>query len=854
MSTYESHLKTFIESHAQPASDLDFTSALTLLTYSEMELKAERDRLSQEVAALRTYQSELLHDKSDLLNNISKQATDIDGLDNQNIGLRQQVETLEKIKSVLEAEQNEVRRLQQILAREAGELRTSLGAVQIERDLLESALSDRQSLIARVEQNEAEKNTALHNILELERRIRNSSAWPLVRLFRSIRRRIDSIGRTANSALAHASAAPAPQPAIDVESAWAFLAEKESKGLFNNGWYGSRPLSAPDRYWQEAIPEALLPLARKKYDRDTARIAQLYPGHSFSWTPFDLCNFRMIEDYFDNRTHTEAPPSGSPSTFSFVTSFYGSKIYFEQLAKSLADLHHEWASGKVEWVIHNDDLSTSNHELMQLTPASIHQFVRIVGGDRHRGVAGGLNAAISASRHEWLLFVDCDDLIPSETINILQHYIRRFPQCRYISSGMIDIGQGNEVLRYRRHDSPPTQIFQRGMIAGHLKAIRRDLFSEATHLNDRFDLSQDYDFALDVAGKENILLIPEYLYCYRWHHKTQSVSQSAKQKCAWRNIIRHHVTKIFTATASHETPVISARPSVEVKSAAQLSHGAAIVRTQGSRLDLLAETLASIENQQFPTTPILSVHGDASTFSKVRSFCADIGSRALVLHAGEPHRLRGYPCNVGMDYVLQNCSKYDVVSFLDDDDIYYPNYSERLIGALHLTGADLVYSQTNKREPWFEHVEGPHLLPSAALVTGNFITNSSFLLRTDALARSKVRFHEDMEYLEDWLFLLHLLNAGIRFAPLFETLSEFRIFSDGNTATKRFPEIYAVCQKRCFDAGKAAAVRLGLPYFYESVFAFDFDRRPPLDRGAIDHITSAREIFEAEWSTSTPLR
>ncbi len=145
--------------------------------------------------------------------------------------------------------------------------------------------------------------------------------------------------------------------------------------------------------------------------------------------------------------------------------------------------------------------------------------------------------------------------------------------------------------------------------------------------------------------------------------------------------------------------------------------------------------------------------GTIWSFRGWRDFCIKHELKSIVLHACEPNLLRGYPCNVGLDYVKANERDFDFVSFLDDDDIYYQNFAHRLAHALELTGADLVYSESNRREPWLEHVVGPRLLPEASLVTCNFITNSSFALRTDALIKCGVSFNEDMEYLEDWELL-----------------------------------------------------------------------------------------------------
>jgi hypothetical protein len=52
--------------------------------------------------------------------------------------------------------------------------------------------------------------------------------------------------------------------------------------------------------------------------------------------------------------------------------------------------------------------------------------------------------------------------------------------------------------------------------------------------------------------------------------------------------------------------------------------------------------------------------------------------------------------------------------------------------------------------------------------------SNSYAIRVEALRRSGVRVDETMDSLEDWLFLLNLLEKGLRFHQLDMTLSEFR--------------------------------------------------------------------------------
>jgi GT2 family glycosyltransferase len=305
----------------------------------------------------------------------------------------------------------------------------------------------------------------------------------------------------------------------------------------NQGWYGRRPLTAAECYSSSlASPFADRSLAVKHFERDTKAIDELYGEPTVFHRVFDLVSFllwRSVEQYFDAASvpKTVADSPDEPS-FSILTSFYGSLEYFKQTARSVATIQTNWPNGRLEWVINNDDPATPNQTLLNCVPASLGDYVQIIGGTVNLGLAEGINFAIRSATKQWLLFLDCDDILARDTIGILTHYIRTFKKCRYISSGIIDIDEHNTILRRRLHLRPPTKLFSAGMIAGHLKAIRRDLVDDAGLLDSAFDLAQDYEFALRVAAVEPLLLIPDYLYYYRWHKNTQSVSKLGRQIAA----------------------------------------------------------------------------------------------------------------------------------------------------------------------------------------------------------------------------------------------------------------------------------------------------------------------------------
>ncbi len=210
---------------------------------------------------------------------------------------------------------------------------------------------------------------------------------------------------------------------------------------------------------------------------------------------------------------------------------------------------------------------------------------------------------------------------------------------------------------------------------------------------------------------------------------------------------------------------------------------AALVRTTGARNEMLLEALQSLAVQSEPCAAIVIVHGSAEAFAQVRQVCAGL-TLVHFVHASneDARRKRGYPVNAGIDYCLEHLPGAAYLFLLDDDDLVYPFFTSVMAAAFRASSADLVYANTNRREA------GKPLAPSYPLkhyrhlFDQNFIPSNGYAIRAEALRRSGVRVDEELEYLEDWLFLLNLLERGLRFHRIDMTLSEFRTESDAEFA------------------------------------------------------------------------
>lgn len=625
----------------------------------------------------------------------------------------------------------------------------------------------------------------------------------------------------------------------------------DASGAFNEGWYGARPLTAEERLG-EAVGGEIgdRAISDDRYQAASSAIVKRYVLDLMSQDepdprnkPHPLVAFAPADEL---RRHFEmqrpiAAGLSEPPTYSIVTSYFKHRRYFERCAESVADLAARCSAAKgdrsrlLEWVVVNDDPAMTCDGLATLVGRAA-PIVRILSDGHNVGIPRRLNDARSLASGSWLLFLDCDDRIAPEAIDVLDHYVHLFPECRYISSGLIDIDEDDEILRFRRHEHAPTSLFDSGgNIAGHLKAIRTDLFDQLGGVREEFAGCQDYDFALRTVNQEPILLIPEYLYYYRWHHDTQSVKQRGRQEN-----VANEVRRAFAHSFINRMWPEFARPST---TRVEPSRGVCIIRTQGTRLALLREALISIRQQSVPLTSCIIVHGPAEVSAAVEAWVRDIDDGAVVIDAPDLSRRRGYPTNIAFDYISKNPGKWDFFCFLDEVDVIYPFYTERLARAMELTGADIVMCQANERVPWKPAEFAYDILPSAALLAANFVPINRYIARTEILYRNELHVREDIDGLEDWDLLLKLVDSGAVFHFLNEVHCEFRLFNDGNLAEKR-DQLYwdesGICVQ---EQIRNIAQKLGQSYLYRSLAEFDFSRRPSLSDQEWNFLEKTQALF-----------
>lgn len=614
-----------------------------------------------------------------------------------------------------------------------------------------------------------------------------------------------------------------------------------SSGIEHLGWFGNQPLTSNEvsgyfvRYHSDYIAgtNALI----QKYGDLGIERPYVSPLHLI------VGSGRLFSRHASNVSVSSAKTisdvsNESSSCFSIITLFHKHYEYFKECAESVRALFNsslEDGSIKFEWVIINDDPSFTREEIAAAIPEDIAPFVSITSDGNNEGISRRTNQACQIAVYENIVFLDCDDLITHDAFLVLRYYFEKFPSVRYVSSACLDIDEQGKIVRQRFHAHPSTEMFERGMLAGHLKCIKRSLFDELGGFDGQYSGVQDYDFALRTLLQESILLIPEALYRYRWHPNTQSLSREIKQASNAEKVKKNTLSLL----TSWKTEPCQTDWSYS-------DRGLCVIRTIGKDINLLLEAVESaLENDLFAC--VVS-HTNKEEFDLIRDKIR--AENTVVLHAPDLHKKRGYPLNVALDYIASQGSKFNFFCLLDDDDYLLPNFSKDLLDVAVNTRSDVVYGLSNSVDADGKRFCQHAPCPSIALLGGNFIPVGSYIVNIKSFQKHKIRFSEDIHYLEDWEFLIKMLQSGLKFTPYFKAVAEYRLIGDGNSDNRTRPEEFLFCSQIVRASAARASLSFDIIDFWRDVCYFPDMETYRISAGGMGALDATKKMLlqRAEFS------
>lgn len=172
------------------------------------------------------------------------------------------------------------------------------------------------------------------------------------------------------------------------------------------------------------------------------------------------------------------------------------------------------------WVV--DDGSTDH--TAEALQEQFGQRISLLRWQENRGVAAARNAGVSASRGEWIAFLDSDDLwLPAKLRR--QWAFTRERGYRITQTEELWQRNGKRVNPRAYHRKPDGELFfpslDRCLVSPSAVLLHRTLWEESGGFDEGLPACEDYDLWLRIARRHAVGLCPEPLVIKRGGHADQ---------------------------------------------------------------------------------------------------------------------------------------------------------------------------------------------------------------------------------------------------------------------------------------------------------------------------------------------
>lgn len=171
--------------------------------------------------------------------------------------------------------------------------------------------------------------------------------------------------------------------------------------------------------------------------------------------------------------------------------------------------------------------------------ASRLEGFRVIRHAENKGISATQNEAVEVARGQFIAFLDCDDALESGALEAVANQLAITSGVDYLFTDRLDVDSDGELIRYAAYGgyqdiSPSDERSVRddlldGMVASHLKVIRRSTYLAVGGTNDHYSGCQDWELALKIAEKGQFAYIPKALYRHRIHANSVTGSDQVAQ-------------------------------------------------------------------------------------------------------------------------------------------------------------------------------------------------------------------------------------------------------------------------------------------------------------------------------------
>jgi len=352
-----------------------------------------------------------------------------------------------------------------------------------------------------------------------------------------------------------------------------------------------------------------------------------------------------------------AIPAQTPK-ISVVMSVYNGEKHIRKAIQSILRQTYQ----DFEFIIVND---CSTDKTVEIIKSFNDNRIIIIENPGNIGLTKSLNKGVKEAKGEYIARMDADDISLPHRFETQIKFLEENKDHGLVGSSyykMDDSGKTVFWVKVLTEDSELRQGLKRQNWFGHGSVlIKKSAFIECNGYDEDFKYAQDYDLWVRISERFKVANIEEPLY--RWRLSTDGVTVS-KQKEQ-----RSYADKVISMTNTKDSLVSVIMPTY-------------------NRRELLREALKSVFNQTYRSFEIIVIN-DAGEDVKdiVEEFNIDIITYIVHMENKGLAATR----NSGL-----KIAKGKYISYLDDDDIFYPDHLETLVTFLEGSEYKIAYTDAVK--------------------------------------------------------------------------------------------------------------------------------------------------------------
>lgn len=237
---------------------------------------------------------------------------------------------------------------------------------------------------------------------------------------------------------------------------------------------------------------------------------------------------------------------------SFVVPVFNHQKYLKQCIESLINQKTETPFE----IIVVDDKSTEIGTIDTLCSIESGSVIyKVFQNKENYGISVTQNLAVQQCNGEYIAFLDCDDHVLNTAVDDISKAIAE-TSADYIFTDKNHMDEnGHFISRFDYGGYPwikPSGLIEDdillGMVASHLKVIRRELYFKLGGSDDNYSGVQDWDFALRTIGEGKFHYLNKALYNHRIHRNSVTSSGSVTQFWMTNVLRRKYLEKFSTRT------------------------------------------------------------------------------------------------------------------------------------------------------------------------------------------------------------------------------------------------------------------------------------------------------------------